>query len=691
MASSRSPSLTRWAPFTSVTAPWRFVINICHGKSFVETFTDMKPILNARNLAQLYRLCAEHYGELPAFATCQTATSWQPISFRELYERGKLIAAGLAQLGVRQGDPVGLISDNRVEWMLAEVGIQLAGAVNTPRGTDVIDDEWAYIFEHAEIEVAFVEGPKELQRLTRLRVQWPNLREVIQLDTRKGVEAGVHTLDQLAELGASALKTNPQCIQEREQSVSGDDLFTLIYTSGTTGKPKGVMLTHENILSQIRNVPLELSCTDRVLSILPIWHVFERMFEVFTMSYGVCTYYTSLRTLGQDLQNVEPTFMGSAPRLWESLHHRIMQGIGQAHPVRRALFHIAYRLSSWYQQSWTVLRNETLEPPPRSLIVRLAWKMVHGSRICLILPLYGFFNAAVLENVRLKAGGCLKATISGGGALPMAIDQFYRKIGIHVLEGYGLTETSPVLAVRIQRKEVAGTVGPIIPQTELRIVHLETDEILYSSSQPALSRGTGLRGEIHVRGPQIMRGYYKEHGLTREVLSEDGWFRTGDIGMVTWNGCLRILGRCKSTIVLSNGENIEPEPIEARLRQCAHIENLALMGQDCKHLYALVVPDLEQFQQDGREVKTREELITDPEVHQMIFREIREMQHHPSDSGKHPSIRAIRLIAEPFTPGEELTNLFKLKRHVVAQKYDDVLQSLYATEEPDSSRSRGHR
>jgi len=642
-------------------------------------------------LAELYRLCAEQYGALPAFATRRTALEWTPLSFQQLYERGQRVAGGLMALGVQPGDAIGVISDNRVEWHIAETGIQLCAAVNTPRGTDVTDEEWRYIFSHASVQVAMVETPQELKRLNRLRADWPALKEVILLHGDVPPGDAARTLADCEALGADYLSAHPDAIAGREKALHPDDLFTLIYTSGTTGHPKGVMLTHAQMMSQIRNVPLELNCTDRVLSILPIWHIFERMFEVFTLSRGVCTYYTSIRTLGDDLQNVEPTFMGSAPRLWESLHHRIVQGIQRAHPLRRLLFHTAYGLSRWYRASLTAMRGETLSPPPARWWVRGAWQAMHALRWLCVLPGYGFFNAAVLEAVRQKAGGCLKATISGGGALPPSIDAFFRTIGIDVLEGYGLTETCPVLAVRVAGKKVRGTVGPVIPETELRIVDIETNEILYPVAPGSSTAGTDQKGEIQVRGPQVMKGYFKDPELTRTVLAEDGWFRTGDLGAVTWQGCLRILGRCKSTIVLLNGENVEPEPIEARLRQCPHIENVAVMGQDRKHLYALVVPDEKAFRAEGHPARPLAELAADQEVHRLIWDEIREAQRHPGDTGRHPAIHAIRLLPEPFTRGAELTNLFKLKRHVVETKYADVLAELYALENPGPTQRKERR
>lgn len=622
---------------------------------------------HTHSVAGILRHSAETFGDLPAFATRQRGGRWEPLSFRELYARGRALAAGLMELGVRKGEPVGIVSDNRVEWILMESGIQLCGAVSTPRGTDVSDAELLHILEHAGARVCVVESPRELKRVYGMAGQLPRLEHLILLE---GEAEGVLSLSELEARGRTKLGEDPEAQWERETSIGPGDLFTLIYTSGTTGTPKGVMLTHANILSQVRNIPIRLSCTDRVLSILPIWHVFERMFEVYTISQGVCTYYTSPRTLAQDLLQVEPTFMGSAPRLWESLHDRILAGIRQAHPMRRLLFHTARGLARLHHGSMAILRNETPEKPRGPVVWLWLLKAAHLLRVFLLLPFYGFFNAAVLEAVRQKAGGSLKATISGGGALAAHVDAFFTTLGIQVLEGYGLTETSPVLAVRVPGKRVRGTVGPVIAETELRIVDPESGKVLWPGE-------ANQKGEVQVRGPQVMKGYRDAPDLTRAVLSDEGWFRTGDLGCVTWNGCLRILGRAKSTIVLSNGENVEPEPIEARLTQAPHIDRVYLCGQDRKHLAALVVPDLEAFRADDHSAGSIEDLEHDDQARELVFREIKHIQAQAGDP-LHARIQAIALLPSPFEVGVELTNLHKFKRHVIEEKHAARIQKLYA-------------
>jgi len=631
--------------------------------------------VRAENLADLYRLTAERFGPLPAFATRQPDQSWEPLSFRSLYERGRAVGEGLIALGMQARETVGLFSDNRVEWILADAGIQISGGVNSPRGIDLTDGELVHIVNHSGMKFAFVENPAMARRCLELQEQLPGLQNLIQLDTSEEPPEGVMGLGVLETSGRSRLENGSAAVDERCKGVRSEDLFSLIYTSGTTGTPKGVMLTHANMMAQVENVPLEFSCTDRALSILPVWHIFERMVEVFSISHGACTYYTSARHFADDLKQVEPTFMGSAPRLWESLHHRIVTAVRKAHPVRRALFRVALFLGIHYRDSLFVLRDLDLRVR-RVSPVRIALRKVWAAlKWMLVLPWYGFFNAAVLETVRQKAGGSLRGTISGGGALSPEIDLFFNAIGIPVLEGYGLTETSPVIAVRTPERLVCGTVGPLVPQTEVRIVNTETDEVLYPHPN-CPDKGRGRRGEIQVRGPQVMRGYFKDPETTSAVLSVDGWFRTGDLGMVTFNDCLKILGRSKATIVLSNGENVEPEHIEMRLKLIPLIADCVVVGQNAKHLCALILPDLQACRDVGFVADSLTELVGHPDLQKRIHEEIRTAMANPSEFKRYEVVHDFRFLEHPFEVGAELTNLQKLKRHTIHERYASLISEM---------------
>ncbi len=638
----------------------------------------MKSRISAENLALFYRKASETYGAMPAFAIRESAMKWKPVTYLEVYEQGLDLAAGLINLGVKAHDRVGLFSDNRYEWILSDYAVQFCGAADVPRGRDVSDSELEYIIAHAEIEVTFVENDALLERVLKIKDQLPLLREIIVLNPKAKMQPGARRLTEILEIGAQLRKNGDRRVEERIKGIHPDDLFTLIYTSGTTGQPKGVMLTHANMMSQVRNLPGVYNSNDRVLSVLPIWHVFERVIEMYTIGFGGCTYYSSVLTLGEDMKNVEPTFMASAPRLWEKLHERIIKGIKTSHPVRQMLFHIAYFLARHYKNSVYFITNKNLKMKRQSLLKTVFFYPFHLLRWMIILPWYGFFNAAVLERIRQAAGGSLKMTISGGGALPIHIDRFFNNVGIPVLEGYGLTETSPVLSVRPMLNLVVGTVGPPIPETEIQIVEPETKEVLYPNPKFP-DNGLSQRGEIWIRGPQLMKGYYRDPELTAQVI-KDGWFRTGDLGIITHNHCLKILGRSKATIVLSSGENVEPEPIEMHMQQSQFIDHIMLVGQDKKHTAALIVPALQEFRLAGFSENTLQELVANPQVQKIMKDEIRKMNATPNGFKSYELIRDFRLVNDPFQVGSELTNLFKVRRHVVTQKYEHVISEIYAEE-----------
>lgn len=639
----------------------------------------MEPLrATGRHLAELYAHAAELFGDLPAFATRREALSWDPVSFRELYERGLCLATALIDLGVEAREHVGLLGDNRFEWILADYGVQLCGAADVPRGRDVTDREIEYILEHAEARVSFVETRQLLKRIEPLRDKLPHLRTLILLEPVEKAPAGVLRLADLLARGAALRAEGDRRAEERIAGIRGEDLFTLIYTSGTTGVPKGVMLTHANMISQVQNIHMDIRCTDRVLSILPVWHVYERVFEMISISRGCCTYYTTPRHLAEDLANVEPTFMGSAPRLWENLHQRILKRAREAHPVRRALFHTAYFLAHHYKESVFFLTRRHIFLKPVHPLAEAAGMVFHALRWFLLLPWYGFFNAAVLEKLRLVVGGQFRASVSGGGALPREVDQFFNYLGIPVLEGYGLTETSPVIAVRTHERLVIGTVGILLPDTSVRIANPETGKILYpDESDPHLGRGR--QGEIEVKGAQVMRGYYKDKEATDRAF-HDGWFRTGDLGMITFNDCLRIVGRCKDTIVLSSGENLEPGPIEARLGQSNLIEHIMVVGQDRRFVTALIVP-----------TQQAAAAFDESALHDAMAKEIRERVSTDKGFKAYELIRDFRILSDNFSVGDELTNLQKLKRHVVAEKHRELIDSMYPHETGRHVRKGGKR
>jgi long-chain acyl-CoA synthetase len=637
------------------------------------------------NLAALYRSAAERFGDLPAFASKNKAGQYEFLSYRRLYEDGLALATALIDLGLREREHVGLLADNRKEWILCDYGVLLAACADVPRGTDVTEAEVAYILTHADVRFVFLENAGMLAKFEKVRPSVGGVEKVILMDPKAEAPLGVFKLEDLVAKGAKLREAGDRRAEERMAAVRPEDLFTIIYTSGTTGTPKGVQLTHANMASQVRNLPFHLDPGDRTLSILPVWHSYERVFEMVSISMGACTHYTSLRSIGDDLKTVRPTLMASAPRLWENLYLKLMARMDDAPALRRGLFQAARFCTCRVKRAERFFVGQQLDLKGRSLAESLPLGAAHLAKwILLVLP-HALLDRIVLAKVREAVGcGDFRGTISGGGALQPHVDEFFNFIGIPVLEGYGLTETSPVLAVRTWKNLVIGTVGALYPETEIRVVDLQTGGILYPDKSRR-DRGRGRRGEIHARGPQIMQGYYKDAETTARVL-RDGWFNTGDIGMMTFNNCLKILGRSKDTIVLLSGENVEPVPIESKLVQSPLIDHCVVVGQDQKHLGALIVPAMDGFRTAGIQAANLAELSASEPARKLMEAEIRRLIGAETGFKNFERIADFRFLPKAFEGGKELTGTFKLKRHVITDQYAALIRELYPAPQREPAR-----
>lgn len=629
--------------------------------------------IRPRNIADLFREAAVRYGDAPAFGAREKKGEVAFLSFRQLYERGLNLATGLIDLGVDARDHVAILADNRLEWILADCAIQLCGAADVPRGTDITEEEIPYILGHSDSKIAFVEHAAMLARLQRSG--FTGLRAVILMDPLAEPAPSALRLADVEARGKEMREAGDRRAEDRIVGIRHDDLFTLIYTSGTTGIPKGVMLTHANMVSQIRNLPFPLSQRDRTLSILPIWHSYERVFEMVIISWGASCYYTSLRSIADDLRSVKPTMMASAPRLWENLYLKIFANVEKASALKQKLFKLAYTSAVRVHRAQRFFMGQQLDLSGRGFQESLCLALAHVANILAFWIPLRILDPIILKKLRDVVGGEFRGTISGGGALQPHVDEFFNFIGIPVLEGYGLTETAPVLAVRTWKNLVIGTVGPPYPETEIRIVDLQSGAILYPDPSRA-DLGRGRRGEIHAKGPQIMSGYYKDPDSTARVL-KDGWLNTGDIGMITFNDCLKILGRSKDTLVLLSGENVEPLPIENRLTQSPLIDQCVVVGQDRKFLSALIVPNLDAFRDAGLSFSCLDEASANPEARALLDSEIR--RQVSSENGFKPfeRIGGWGMLSKPFEVGDELTSTLKLRRHVIAERYADRIRQIY--------------
>ncbi|MBM9498652.1 long-chain fatty acid--CoA ligase [Leptospira sp. 201903071] len=629
----------------------------------------MSSKVTAKNLAEMYYDSAQKFGDKAAFGTRNKNKEFITITFREVYETGVALATGLiADLGLKAREHVAVLSENRKEWIIANYGILLSGAVDVPRGADVTDGDIRYILPHSDAKIVFVENESILRKIQNHLSHLPNITQIVLMDDDADIaDKKIIRMTDLIAKGQKLRASGDRKVEERVAAIQPDDLFTIIYTSGTTGEPKGVMLTHANMISQLRNIPIDIGPKDRFLSILPVWHSFERVFQMGTIAMGAAQYYTNIRNIKEDLSIVKPTFMASAPRLWENIYQGIQSKIRSGSAVKRLLFQSAYFCALKVQRALHFLRGNRLDLKGRNIIESLC---ISGKSILAIILFsvpYLILDTIVLKKIREATGGKLRGTVSGGGALPFHIDEFFNVIGIPLFEGYGLTETSPGLAFRTPDHLVIGSVGPLFPEVELLLKDVESGNILYPPKK-------GVKGEIHVRGPQIMKGYYKRPEVTAKVLTKGGWFNTGDLGMITYNNTLKIVGRTKETVVLLNGENIEPVPIENKLAQSPFIDQVMVVGQDQKFLGALVLPALERFQDYG---VTHQELVENPIIREKIMSEIKDTVNMENGFKSFEKVVDIRLLPKAFEVGDELSAKMSIKRHVIAEKYKELIDSMY--------------
>ncbi|MFV1958163.1 MAG: long-chain fatty acid--CoA ligase [Planctomycetota bacterium] len=587
-----------------------------------------------------------------------------PVTHRALFEEVAAAAEGLRRAGVKPGDRVGLFADNSRRWLVADLALQAVRAVSVPRGTDTPGPEMADIFHHAEVGLVFAHDVHRARALEAVRDRVPTMGEIVCLDPRDAPGA---TLDGLEAQG----REGPS-FETLASAVRPDDVATIIYTSGTTGRPKGVMLTQANFAHQVRTLPplFRMSATEIFLSILPPWHIFERTVEYAALACGAAIAYTDRRRLKQDLVHYRPTFMASVPRLWETVYDGIHKAVRSGGALRRAIFAGAYRVAAWRAWGWDRARGHVLRvrrPHGLGILGEGALRALGLATAIVTAPLDFLAHRLVLRRVRAATGGRLRGAISGGGLMPPHIDRFFRTIGVPILVGYGLTETSPVLTVRREERNVLGTIGTAIPEVDLAIRDPETGRDL-----PA-----GAIGAVWTRGPQVMKGYTKDPALTREVLDEGGWFNTGDLGFLTEFGDLCFRGRAKETIVLSGGENVEPSHVESVLLASSLVSQVLVVGQDRKGLAALVLPECAAVARglglSG--VPAHEALAARNDVKELLREEA---VRRTASLLPFERVTRVAILPAPLDVASGcLTQTLKLRRYVIEQRYADLIDSVY--------------
>jgi long-chain acyl-CoA synthetase len=595
------------------------------------------------------------------------------LSFAQLYQQICQFAGGLQALGVQAGEHVAQISDNSPRWLVADQGIMTVGAVNAVRGSQADPKELGFILENSDSIGLVVQDLETLNKVQDFLPALP-MRFVVLLSDQTPPDlaglAGLKVLNfgQLLELGAAQTL--------RPARANRNDTATLMYTSGTSGQPKGVMLSHNNLLSQISGAyqVAQLQPGQRVMSILPIWHCYERTFEYFVLACGCTQIYTNIRFVKKDIKDFKPNYMVGVPRLWESIYEGIQKQLRDQPAKTQRIANFFLTQSDRYIKAQRTAQGLNLENLKPSLVE----KIVASLQTLILAPIHQIGDRLVYQKIRQGTGGEIIFLVSGGGSIAEHLEDFFEIVGITILGGYGLTETSPITHVRRPHRNIRGGDGQPLQDTETRIVNSETQQPV-----PA-----GQQGLVMIRGAQVMQGYYKEPTATQKAINPEGWFNTGDLGWVSEQDDLIITGRAKDTIVLTNGENIEPQPIEDACLRSPYIDQIMLVGQDQKVIGALVVPNLEALQTWAANQNLSLNLPDAPVAGGMsleakpiqdLFRQElnREVKNRP---GYRPDDRIgpFRLLAEPFTiENGLLTQTLKIRRPVVTDRYRGMIDEMF--------------
>lgn len=611
---------------------------------------------------------------------------FQMYSYKQVYQKVVEMACALKKIGIQRGDKIALISDNRREWLVADMALLSLGAADVPRGCDSMGTEIRFIISFVECKIGFFETGWQLSKVLEKREEIPTLKTAILfekateevLQTAKNAGITVIAYTELEKMGETASEAERAVIEHEMDITEADEVATIIFTSGTTGIPKGVMLTHDNFLAQVEVARSVLTTTEDGelwFSVLPVWHSFERAFQYFIIGLNSGLVYSKMapNVMLADMAAVRPHGMIGVPRLWESMAQSIWKNARKEGGLNYLLFRFFVAVGKKYYWAKTHVKGLLVQVHRRC---RFLDALVGIVPYILLTPLYALGNIVVYKKVREKFGGRIGCALSGGGTLQYDTDMFYHAIGFNLLEGYGITEAAPILSIRWPSKARSGCVGQVYPSAEIKIVAEEHGKIISSEPLPP-----GKRGLVLARGRQIMKGYYKRPDLTAQVIDEDGWLNTGDLGMLTYDNEIKITGRAKDTIVLLGGENIEPQVLEATLRGSPYIEMAVILGQDKKYLGALIVPIKDALvayaQEHGISTESYEDLLENHHIMDLIRNEIDSKICDSAGFRICERIYRFALLKESFTVGKELSGKQEMMRHKIVDIYKDEIASLF--------------
>lgn len=563
---------------------------------------------------------------------------WLSISSDELLRRAHHIAAGLHSLGVRSGDRVALLSESRPEWTLTDAGCLFASAIDVPIYPTLTPPQVRYILKDSGARILVVQNEEKFLQIREVLSECPAIEQVVFFEKPPAAAQGI-TLAELEARGQTLAESEPDLVDRIARQIKADDLATIIYTSGTTGEPKGVMLTHANLTSNLVDSSGHLSFArdDSALSVLPLSHVLERVAMYMYLYHGMAVYFgESLEAIGQNLREVKPTIFVGVPRIFEKIFGRVKEKSAERGKLNVAVLNWAVNVG----KDWARLTT-------RHQAVPLWLEIKHR-----------LADKLIFAKLRNALGGRIRLLISGGAALPEELGYIYIGAGLPIVQGYGLTETSPVITAGVMDDNRVGTVGKPIRNVEVRIAG---------------------DGEIETRGPNVMRGYYNKPEETRAVFSEDGWFKTGDIGTLDADGFLRITDRKKELFKTSGGKYIAPQAIEQLIKGSRFVNQVVLIGNGRKFPAALIVPDWERVESYAQlkniKVNSRAELCRHAKIIDLFQRQIDALT---TELAQYERVKKVALLENELTiEGGELTPTLKTKRRIVDEKYHNVIDALY--------------
>lgn len=586
---------------------------------------------------------------------------YETITWDEATEDIQAMAAYLVEHGVEAGDRVALLSENRYEWVVVDLALQLIGGVNVSLYTSLPPNQCEYILQDSEAELFFVSTGIQLKKAIEVFGNCEFLRQVIAFDEPKVgsylEEPYVTLYGKVLDEGYRMFPKHEEVIHERSKRIEPEDLATLIYTSGTTGKPKGAMLTHRNIVSNVKAAHhhIRIAEDDRALSFLPLCHSFERTAGYYAMLAGGAEIFfaESVDTVARNMTEARPTIIMSVPRLFEKIYNLVTKSIEEGSPVKQRIFSWAMKVGRAYA----------------------------GGKRGLTALQKTIADKLVFDKLKERTGGNVRFFVSGGAALPAEIGHFFMAAGLHILEGYGLTETSPVMTANSYGEEEMGTVGQVLQGITVGIQRLDDNKIIAAvSGEDYPTDLTSESGEILCKGPNVMKGYWKNDEATREMIDDEGWLHTGDVGRFL-NGNLQITDRIKHMIVNAGGKNIYPGPIEDMFTTSKWIDQLVVVGERQPFMAALIVPAFDTLEKHVKhdlnlEFDSPEELIGMEEV-RSIYRD--EIRSYSKELASHEKIRDFRLVPREFTVETgELTPTLKIKRRIVEEKYGHLIDDMFA-------------